>query len=222
MICADSRARTGETGEACAVTVRGLQRSWCLQADLRQYDVPAAPDITGITAVACRSSIEAGIQCNGVMIQIPRDEISKFDEREVGYSRVELKQEDVDWLAKRTSAASPGEKMWVYVLPDSAGKPADADFPLLQSYVDVIMLGCSLVEEQAEAGVQNFATDFVLTTDGWPDESARAWVDDRLRPGYPRSDEEAMAKGREVFDSVLEHLIPAAFAGRYSIASSPQ
>ena len=85
--------------------------------------------------------------------------------------------EAVGWQPLPTSG-----RIWVYVpqKPTSAGEPGvsqgpDAEFPLLQPYVDVV------VEGGLEYG-PDFAREILETTDGWNN----YWLNDRQLARRPR------------------------------------
>ncbi len=131
---------------------------------------------SGFTALGLRKPLpgEAARTINGVLYPVEGDDISKFDAREEGYVRVEVPLADIEavgWQPLPTSGW-----IWVYVpqKPTSAGEPGvglpgpDAEFPLLQSYVDVV------VEGGLEYG-PDFAREILETTDGWNN----YWLNDR-------------------------------------------
>ena len=104
---------------------------------------------SGFTALGLRKPLpgEAARTINGALDPVEGDDMSKFDAREEGYVRVEVPLTDiaaVGWQPLPTSG-----RIWVYVpqKPTSAGEPGvglpepDAEFPLLQSYIDVVVEG---------------------------------------------------------------------------------
>lgn len=98
--------------------------------------------------------------------------MAAFDAREQGYARVEIPRADIEAVSWRALPARG--RIWVYV-PDLAGKvpgvglpPTDAQFPMLQSYIDVVI----------EGGLQygaEFAREIIATTKDW----SRYWLNDR-------------------------------------------
>lgn len=82
--------------------------------------------------------------------------------------------------------------VWVYTINEP--NPGSVDFPIPQSYVDVIVAGALEVSLK-------FAERFVTTTAGW-----EHWIDDRHVPLYVRHSEAALARSAEV-DSVLEKVM---------------
>ncbi|MFG1188371.1 MULTISPECIES: gamma-glutamylcyclotransferase family protein [Xanthobacter] len=146
----------------------GYVRSWASRFTPRE-------GTAGFTALGIRPRMpgEEPGSINGVIFPVKDEaELAAFDAREGGYDRVELDQahvEAIDWEGLPRVG-----KIWVYVPKESAGKgPADlqqpdVNFPLLQSYIDVVMQG-SLDEGP------DFARELIETTLDW----SPFWLDDR-------------------------------------------
>ena len=101
---------------------------------------------TGFTAMGVRKVGvgEAGRTINGVVYPVGAGDMAEFDDREAGYDRVEIPPrmlQPVSWLA----VPSEG-RIWMYVPTGqrTGGTPAgsaDCAYPILQSYVDVVVTG---------------------------------------------------------------------------------
>lgn len=183
LISSESREKTGDTGEWLAVTVTGVERSW-------NYQITAFD----LTALAVVDNPEA--QCNGIVFQIDEDQLPKFDEREVGYSRRLLDTNSVTpWneeMRARWEQHDPSLiNVWVYFFCDP--KARALEYPLIQSYVDVILTGCL---EQGHA----FAEAMVRHTTQWDG----SWTNDRNKPIYPRA--LAEVKEASAIFGLLRHL----------------
>src|SRR5262245_2339508 len=114
-----------------------------------------------------------GAVTNGVVVAIPKTAIGAFDRREDGYKRMplaELKARATPLYGKQL----PEAPIEVYV-PEDPREP-QADCPIIQTYVDVVLAGAVL-----QFG-EGFARRFVETTKGWEYD----WADDRHRPVYSR------------------------------------
>jgi hypothetical protein len=134
---------------------------------------------SGFTALGLRrpSLGEPARTINGVLYPVDGDDMSKFDAREEGYVRVEIPSAQIEAVGWQPLPAAG--HIWVYV-PEKpaneggAGQPGvglpepDAEFPLLESYIDVV------VEGGLEYGPE-FAREILETTDGW----SRYWLNDR-------------------------------------------
>lgn len=157
LINSRSRAVTGRTGEVIPVKVTGFKRYWSVMS----------PDF-GMSSVAVVAQEDAA--CNGVLVEVPAEELPSFDQREAGYQRVEIPAERMHTYCGREL---PEGQIWIYqanriVNPTSV-------CPIALSYADVILAGCF------EHG-ETFAYEFLEQTYGWH----HPLVNDRQQPRYPR------------------------------------
>jgi hypothetical protein len=129
---------------------------------------------SGFTALGLRrpGAGEDTTTINGVLYPVQGNDMAAFDAREAGYERVEVPRADIEALSwERLPELG---QIWVYV-PHAPGKqpgvglePPSAMFPILQSYVDVV------IEGGLEYGPA-FAQEIIQTTKDWsPD-----WLNDR-------------------------------------------
>lgn len=129
---------------------------------------------SGFTALGLRKAGpgERAATINGVIYAAGAGEIAKFDLREAGYARVEVPREDVEALSWQRMPETG--RIWVYVPMRPGGEPgvglpaANAEFPMLESYIDVV------VEGGLEYG-PDFARELIETTFDWSD----YWLNDR-------------------------------------------
>lgn len=123
---------------------------------------------SGFTALGLRKpgSSENASTINGVIYPVDGDDMAKYDVREKGYARVEVPREDIEavsWMRLPESG-----KVWVYIPVKPNGElgvglpAANAQFPLLESYIDVV------VEGGLEYG-DDFARELIETTSDWSD-----------------------------------------------------
>ena len=175
LISDESRARTGESGRGFPVRVTGFRREW--------NHISQSSPMVAVGIVEDDAST-----CNGVVFSIPEGEISNFDKREIGYKRVRILLENVEFLDD--SQITDGN-IWVYITNNP--QSPTVEHPIAQSYVDVILTGCLSISE-------NYAREFVKTTIKWG-----YWVDDRSNPRYVRFMKEVpLAK---TIDSILNDVI---------------
>jgi hypothetical protein len=181
-------------------------------------------------------------QCVGILVPVTQEELQLFDEREIGYERVLLNETTVnvtpvqflkdkhyhgdDILFKNDKEEKEEEEIidlkvnniWMYV-PEHPELPS-FEYPIAQSYVDVIMRGCLSISEE-------FCKEFILNTRGWcPEELAlnddeydfvtnsSCWVDDRHDPIYVRADRLFSNKRAKQLDYMLQSHKPDAFKRR--------
>lgn len=221
LICPDSRAITAPTvaeRHTIPVNAQNVERTW------------AKKSVRGMTSMGVR--FREGVECVGVLVPVNEEELSQFDEREIGYDRVELKADDIfqipflaDHYYEDTFLAEDKleiPRIWVYVQKDPI--PATESHPIVQSYLDIILRGCLSISEE-------FADEFMKTTKGWDpaelsdddvsssneQEDANSengylsdddlddvvWIDDRKDPIYVRADVNYSLKKANELDRVL-------------------
>lgn len=162
LTCAHSRALTANTASTTAdtaVTVHGVERVW----SKRSYTL-------GMTAMGIRQ--RASASCVGVILPVTEQDLTLFDRREKGYTRILIPFDDVSRVpflgdeyyahndhkvfveAKRKSNLHDSSiKIWAY-FPQTISPP-DREFPIAQSYVDTILRGC------LDVGGEEFAKEFI-------------------------------------------------------------
>jgi hypothetical protein len=130
--------------------------------------------LSGFTALGLRKPApgEKASTINGVLYAAGVDEIAKFDAREAGYVRVEVPRDDIEAVSWQRLPETG--RIWVYIPIKPSGEPgvglpsANAEFPMLESYIDVV------VEGGFEYG-EDFARELIETTSDWSD----YWLNDR-------------------------------------------
>ncbi len=173
---------------------------------------------SGFTALGLRKAegIEQAGTINGVLYAVDGDDMAKFDAREEGYARVEVPREDIEAVSWQRLPETG--RIWVYVPVKPNGEPgvglpaADAQFPLLESYIDVV------VEGGLEYG-DDFARELIETTSDW----SEYWLNDRelaRRPWVhdPRSAEvdKMLMSNPDVGAKLKFRLFPEPFAIRWA------
>ena len=193
---------TRPVGEASVpATLQGWGRHWAHHAvgfdgDSRSCcSLTVKPSVDGFARSAERLAID------GVLVTIPREDLPALDKRETGYDRVTVPVAQFQFNDQIIAdlGTLPTE-ISVYVSRPEQTAPADADHPILQSYIDCVMAGFDALF--GADGLQRF----MHTTGGWegPVEN------DRLRPRYPRSIT-LSADQQARYDSLLrEHREPTA------------
>jgi hypothetical protein len=149
---------------------------------------------SGFTALGlCRTqSGELGATVNGVLYPVQHDDLAKFDKREEGYNRVAVPLDQIE--AAGWQRLPEEGRIWIYV-PAHMGKEPDASYPILQSYIDVV------VEGGLEYG-EDFAQEILETTYGWN----HYWLNDRQLPRRPWVYDAKAAK----VDELIKKTAPAA------------
>lgn len=187
----ESRQRTTpETQEVYPVLVRGFERLWGVRGS-------AFVPTTFLGAIANPQK-----SLNGITYPLKNTaDLLATDQREGGYCRRQVPSDRVHFLA-----GNPPKKaqFWIYTLPKALVKNADANFPIVQSYVDIFIHGCLQLEQQFQ--LKDFAAQCITSTGNW----SPYWVNDRL---YPRRPFIYQPEARAI-DQLLQDYVPGAFAAR--------
>ena len=186
-----SKDRTwADARPAVPVRVTGFERSWNTRGTLPGFS-------TTYLGVAEKS--DATMVAALYRAQDTRD-FETGDAREYVYCRVAVARDQLDMLDG--SGPPPRGKFWIYLpIPESV-RPADARFPIIQSYVDIFLSGCIELAKQVTDPDVDFVTQCVTTTKGWP----MHWVNDRIYPRRPFHQPNATR-----IDTLLQRLLPEQF-----------
>lgn len=107
----------------------------------------------------------------GLFIICAREDLKAVDEREIGYERVEITRSAV------VAANDLPDELYIYRSNPRYYREGSSEYPLLLSYVEVVMFG--YLRAFGEAAVERF----IETTTGW----RTPFLDDRMNPIYPRA-----------------------------------
>jgi hypothetical protein len=138
---------------------------------LRAWDDRSSSGFTSLGLRKPREGEKAST-INGVLYSVEGGDMAKYDIRERGYKRVEVPRDDIEAMSWQLLPSAG--RIWVYIPVKADGEPgvglpgASAQFPLLESYVDVV------VEGALEYG-EPFARELLETTSDWSD----YWLNDR-------------------------------------------
>lgn len=136
-----------------------------------------------------------GEACIGMLVQVPEEELPKFDKREKLYHRIELKKEELLPLA---GEPIPEGKYYLYV-PKNPQPPTE-DQPLAQSYIDVVLTPYIALDPKKAVELLEKTADL-----------NRPWIDDRQMPKYSRY---LSGVDTEAVDKLLEEAVPEYLAAR--------
>jgi len=161
-----SRERTSPTAkDASPVNVVGIERGWFDQTPGNSLST------TFLGAVSALN-----VECNGVIFKVTQQQLDAFDQREAGYTRKRIDQNNITMLDG--TGHPPEGDVWFYASTEK--RYASPKFPIVQSYVDICLNGCLELEAKyPEAKKAEFAKKFLKSTADW----SKYWVNDRI---YPR------------------------------------
>ena len=136
--------------------LKGWRRVWC-----HRIDRPSRK----VTSLSILPDPDASTR--GLILQVKASEQPTLDARESGYNRLNL-----DHSSLKPTPTGPA----AYTYVSKSSLLGDADFPILQSYLDTVLLG--FFQTLGEDGI----TEFLENTSGWE----TPILMDRNDPIYPR------------------------------------
>lgn len=149
-------------------------RNWGAEVSAEQMQIKAG--FSPSTALNVVPQQDAEI-C-AVLVEESLENLPSLDLRESGYERVSLPEGQIQPIAADHGVEwSPDQLFYIYQATAAHYHFADADYPILQSYVDVVMSG--VIRKFTVEG----AAEFVRTCAGFD----RPIYNDRAAPIYPRA-----------------------------------
>lgn len=181
-----SRTRTVPSAFAAApVIVKGISRGWYYQAP----SASLSPTYLG--------AVDDNIATtNGVIYRVSDSEFAATSEREKDYKPTRIDRSAITMLDG--SSVAPEGEFWYYASRDK--KTANAEHPIVQSYVDICMDGSLEIEAMYPlARDARFAEQFVKTCTDWK----TPWINDRIFPYRPFIYMPRASKIDEILSKVL-------------------
>jgi Gamma-glutamyl cyclotransferase, AIG2-like len=191
----EQASRTRTTAAAIYVLpakVKGFARGWWARTGVVGFSTTFAGAIPKELAFM-----------NGVVYAVSDDELDRTDKRESGYTRTDITK-SVEILG---GSFKPEGKVWVYLNKfndeqELKNSLPSAEFPIVQSYVDICLAGCLQIQQGfPEAG--NFAAEFIQSTQEW----SKYWENDRANPRRPF----AIPMAQDI-DVLLKKYLPTYFS----------
>ncbi len=164
-----SRTATSPQAQvAFPVLVTGVRRGW--------FDQIAGA--RGLTPTYLGAVQDGSARTNGVVYAVSEAELQQYKERETGYRVVPLNASQFEFLDGRTDPPDAD----FYFFETTAPQPPNAQHPIVQSYVDIVMTGALEQEANYPLAKQTYFTEFLVhqTTDWSPH-----WINDRVHPYRP-------------------------------------
>lgn len=107
------------------------------------------------------------------------EDVRVTDKREHSYCRELVEPGQIEML---DGSAPPSRgKIWIYVPQARFRQAPSPEYPINQSYVDIILSGCLQLEKKVVEPGLDFAEACIDTTGGW----STHWVNDRVFPRRP-------------------------------------
>ena len=161
----ESKQRTSPlAGPNLPIRVQGFERGWMIHGSVYS--------MTTYLAIITKPNA----QMNAVIYSVSEAEILKTDTREEGYCRILVAPKQFQLLS---GTLQEDAEIWIYVVPLERVNIPTPQFPIVQSYVDIVIKGCMQLEEKYN--LPGFAEECVTTTSNW----SKYWVNDRIFPRRP-------------------------------------
>ncbi|MGI9273741.1 MAG: gamma-glutamylcyclotransferase family protein [Endozoicomonas sp.] len=165
------------------VWVSGYKRGWLTR------DLAGKGNKTHLGVVR-----EDGQQFNGALVSISSARLKSLDPEDKGLCRTKL---DPGLLIPMAGGALPEKgEIWLYETRSKQIKKPAANYPILQSEVDIFLTGC--IEQAEQFDLKTFPQQCVDSTLGW----TIHWNNDRHRPSTGK----LVQNRRSQIDKLLERL----------------
>lgn len=162
-----SKAATdSSSGENIPVTVDHYQRGWFAKG------VNIGLSTTYLAVIKKQTG-----SFNAAVFRLANvNSIKNYDKREKYYCRTALPREFIHPL---NDQPLPKGKFWIYELKPEFYAHASKQYPLVESYIDIFLVGCLEIQEKFH--LKHFAAQCIDTTTAW----STHWVNDRIYPRRP-------------------------------------
>ena len=182
LACREIAELTGDTIGFTPATLKGYRRNFRVPVKSGRF-------------AAAGIETDKGNECHGMLVQIPENELTKFDEREKLYNRIEVKRSQLSLF----SGIPVPEGVYYLYVPKNPQAPMETT-PLAQSYIDVLLAPFITADPVK-------ATEIVKTMR----DLDKPWIDDRKMPRYSRY---LSGIDTEAVDHILEMAVPDKFIRR--------
>jgi hypothetical protein len=189
---ADCVARVSEL-KVVPIKVKGIRKGWYSRGKLQIEGLSdfSASEVKRFSSQALDLSptylgavADADWEAHGVIYEVDKDELDRTDKREEGatYYPAWLNSSDIEPLVYGFSLPSGAKIRW-YAMHQTMVQLATPQFPICQTYVDLFVSGAH--EVQKANNLTDYVVSCVAETDAW----STHWVNDRLAPYRPSSEE---------------------------------
>jgi hypothetical protein len=171
-----SRTRQAPRAQsAFPVKVRGVSVGWFHQ--FKRITQSLSPTFLGAQTVA--SAI-----CGGVIYKATQTDLNATDERETGYTRVEVPADAISLSTGTGVVLQQGDRYWIYISQEAYVGPPNKTFPLVQSYVDLCVNGALEAAQSYPATAGAFPSEWLGMIDWRPvgQDAGVWWLNDRTYP----------------------------------------
>ncbi len=189
LIDEQSKLRTDPTAEPnLPVLITGYRRLW-----------GAHGNSPGFNTTFLAVTEDNRYSFNGVIYKLSWPlQIKEYDKRENIYCRKAVHSDKIKMYA---GTLPESKQIWIYESIQQNNQSPSAEYPIVQSYVDIYIRGCIQIEDKFK--IKNFAKNCIKSTANWSDH----WVNDRIFPRRPGQYEPFAGR----IDALLKETLPAEF-----------
>lgn len=171
------------------VVIKGYQRGWSI------HSISSGLNATFLSATEDRNA-----SFNAVIFKLnDPNSVAQYDKREKSYCRKQVNPEQLFTYNLKLPAH---KQIWIYYSTQQSNQPPVAEFPIVQSYIDIFLRGCIKIEQKFK--IDNFAKTCISSTSQW----SIHWENDRIFPRRPFIYEPFALQ----IDALLKESLPKTFA----------
>ena len=190
MDAASKKRSWPKSGGDRPASVQGFERAW----NVRGTNIGFSTTFLGVTEKADAKMVTAVYRVGDPV------SFAAGDSREAPYCRIRVSPDRISML---DGAATPKDgDIWIYAVKPDHLQPADAEYPIVQSYVDIFLNGCIELAKHVVVKDLDFVTACITTTKGW----STHWINDRAYPRRPYDEPNAF-----LIDKLLHRMLPNEF-----------
>lgn len=140
------------------VRVKNIKRGWYFHCDLCKNKLRGP--WTALGAYECEN-----YTCNGTLFPVDDEQLKLLDIRESGYIRNEIEKKNISII--KGYGIPKNSIIYYYSVDPSNIKNPSSLCPIIQTYVDICMVGCIDIDYLLGNKNYEFTNEFVNTTYNW-------------------------------------------------------
>jgi len=156
------------------VRVKNIQRGWFIHAGDNKNKITKPYTVLG--AYEKEDTIS-----NGTLFPVTIEDIKKLDLREGGYKRKEIDKKDIYII--KGKGIEKDAKVYYYAIDEKEKMEPNKKTPIIQSYVDICLSGCIMIDSLLGNKNYEFTREFLITTRKW--KKYKYFENDRIYPRTP-------------------------------------
>ena len=156
------------------VKIKNIKRGWYHKIGNNRNKITKSWITLG--AYECK-----GYSCNGTLFPVTEEQLNYIDTRETGYIRKIIEKKNITFI--KGIGIHNDAIVYYYTVDKLLMSQPNHNYPIVQSYVDLCMTGCILIDQLLENKNNEFTIEFVKSTHKW--KKYKYWINDRIYPRRP-------------------------------------